>query len=78
MNEPLSGLKVVELHAIGPVPFGGQVLRSLGADHVLNSRSSAFADTSSLSLLMYVEDNHCADASSGYDFRISAFTRAMN
>lgn len=28
---PLSGLKVVELHAIGPVPFAGQLLRSLGA-----------------------------------------------
>lgn len=31
---PLSGLKVVELHAIGPVPYAGQVLRSLGADVV--------------------------------------------
>ncbi len=36
MNEnatplPLAGLKVVELHAIGPVPFAGQLLRSLGA-----------------------------------------------
>src|SRR5690606_25758142 len=29
---PLAGLKVVELHAIGPVPFAGQLLRSLGAD----------------------------------------------
>lgn len=28
---PLAGLKVVELHAIGPVPFAGQLLRSLGA-----------------------------------------------
>lgn len=28
---PLAGLNVVELHAIGPVPFAGQVLRSLGA-----------------------------------------------
>ncbi len=28
---PLSGLKVVELHAIGPVPYAGQLLRSLGA-----------------------------------------------
>ena len=28
---PLAGLSVVELHAIGPVPFAGQVLRSLGA-----------------------------------------------
>ncbi len=28
---PLSGLEVVELHAIGPVPFAGQLLRSLGA-----------------------------------------------
>ncbi len=31
---PLSGLKVVELHAIGPVPFAGQLLRSLGASVV--------------------------------------------
>lgn len=31
-NAPLSGLKVVELHAIGPVPYAGQLLRSLGAD----------------------------------------------
>lgn len=30
-NGPLAGLKVVELHAIGPVPYAGQVLRSLGA-----------------------------------------------
>ncbi|MBN9427277.1 MAG: CoA transferase [Burkholderiales bacterium] len=28
---PLSGLKVVELHAIGPVPYVGFLLRSLGA-----------------------------------------------
>lgn len=28
---PLAGLKVVEMHAIGPVPFAGQLLRSLGA-----------------------------------------------
>ena len=28
---PLSGLNVIELHAIGPVPFAGQLLRSLGA-----------------------------------------------
>ncbi len=36
MNEsasklPLAGLKTVELHAIGPVPFAAQLLRSLGA-----------------------------------------------
>lgn len=31
---PLNGLKVVELHAIGPVPFAGQLLRSLGASVV--------------------------------------------
>ena len=31
-SPPLAGLKVVELHAIGPVPFAGQLLRSLGAD----------------------------------------------
>lgn len=29
---PLAGLKIVELHAIGPVPFAGQLLRSLGAE----------------------------------------------
>ena len=29
---PLAGLRVVELHAIGPVPFAGMVLRQLGAD----------------------------------------------
>ena len=29
---PLAGLKIIELHAIGPVPFAGQLLRSLGAD----------------------------------------------
>jgi alpha-methylacyl-CoA racemase len=29
---PLQGLKVIELHAIGPVPFAGQLLRSLGAE----------------------------------------------
>jgi alpha-methylacyl-CoA racemase len=29
---PLAGLKVVEMHAIGPVPFAGQLLRGLGAD----------------------------------------------
>ncbi len=31
---PLCGLQVVELHAIGPVPFAGQLLRSLGASVV--------------------------------------------
>ncbi len=30
-NLPLSGLKILELHAIGPVPFAGMLLRSLGA-----------------------------------------------
>jgi alpha-methylacyl-CoA racemase len=29
---PLDGLKIVELHAIGPVPFAGQLLRGLGAE----------------------------------------------
>ena len=29
---PLAGLRVVELHAIGPVPFAGMVLRQLGAE----------------------------------------------
>lgn len=31
---PLKGLKVVELHAIGPVPFAGHLLRTLGAEIV--------------------------------------------
>ena len=31
-NLPLTGLKVLELHAIGPVPFAGMLLQSLGAD----------------------------------------------
>ena len=30
-SAPLSGLKVVELHAIGPVPFAGRLLQVLGA-----------------------------------------------
>jgi alpha-methylacyl-CoA racemase len=29
---PLHGLKVIELHAIGPVPFAGLMLRSMGAE----------------------------------------------
>ncbi|MFP5406547.1 MAG: CoA transferase, partial [Gammaproteobacteria bacterium] len=31
-GRPLSGLVVIELHAIGPVPFAGQLLRTLGAE----------------------------------------------
>jgi alpha-methylacyl-CoA racemase len=31
-NKPLSGLEVVELHAIGPVPFAGMMLQNLGAN----------------------------------------------
>jgi len=31
---PLAGLKIVEMHAIGPVPFAGQLLAGLGADVV--------------------------------------------
>jgi alpha-methylacyl-CoA racemase len=30
-DKPLDGLKVIELHAIGPVPFAGRLLRDLGA-----------------------------------------------
>ena len=30
-DRPLAGLNVVELHAIGPVPFAGMLLRNLGA-----------------------------------------------
>jgi len=29
---PLAGIKIVELHAIGPVPFAGMTLRMLGAE----------------------------------------------
>ena len=29
---PLAGLRVIELHAIGPVPFAGMTLRTLGAE----------------------------------------------
>ena len=28
---PLSGIKIIELHAIGPVPYAGQLLRRMGA-----------------------------------------------
>jgi alpha-methylacyl-CoA racemase len=31
-DQPLRGLKVVELHAIGPVPFAGRLLQTLGAE----------------------------------------------
>lgn len=31
-NVPLAGLRVVELHAIGPVPFAGRLLAQLGAE----------------------------------------------
>ena len=31
-DRPLAGLRVVELHAIGPVPFAGMVLGELGAE----------------------------------------------
>lgn len=31
-NAPLAGVKVIELHAIGPVPFAGMMLRNLGAE----------------------------------------------
>ena len=31
-DKPLAGIKIIELHAIGPVPFAGQLMRSLGAD----------------------------------------------
>ncbi len=30
-NLPLTGLKIIELHAIGPVPFAGMLLQNLGA-----------------------------------------------
>jgi alpha-methylacyl-CoA racemase len=30
--QPLDGLKVIELHAIGPVPFAGRLLQDLGAE----------------------------------------------
>lgn len=31
-DAPLSGLKVVELHSVGPIPFAGHMLRTLGAN----------------------------------------------
>ena len=31
-NLPLSGVNIVELHAIGPVPFAGMLARNLGAN----------------------------------------------
>jgi alpha-methylacyl-CoA racemase len=34
IEKPLSELKVIELHAIGPVPFAGMVLQNLGANIV--------------------------------------------
>ena len=40
-SAPLAGLKVIELHAIGPVPFAGRLLQTLGA-HV--SRVSPLSD----------------------------------
>jgi alpha-methylacyl-CoA racemase len=33
-EKPLNGLKVIELHAIGPVPFAGRLLQDLGAEVV--------------------------------------------
>ena len=32
IDKPLEGLKIIELHAIGPVPFAGRLLQDLGAE----------------------------------------------
>jgi alpha-methylacyl-CoA racemase len=34
MTGPLAGIRVIELTAIGPVPFAGALLADLGADVV--------------------------------------------
>ena len=44
MPGPLSGLKVVELPAIGPVPHAGMILADLGADVVRVERPSGALD----------------------------------
>lgn len=44
MSGPLSGLKVVELPAIGPVPHAGMILADLGADVVRVERPSGALD----------------------------------
>ena len=41
MTGPLQGLRVVEIAAIGPAPFGGMVLADLGADVVRVDRAGA-------------------------------------
>ena len=56
---PLAGLKAIELHAIGPVPFAGQLLRSLGARVVRVSPPAEIdrhcaLDTAAASLLRQV------------------------
>ncbi|MEO8859403.1 MAG: CoA transferase, partial [Burkholderiaceae bacterium] len=39
LNGPLHGLKVIEMPAIGPVPFCGMLLADLGADVLRLDRS---------------------------------------
>jgi len=45
---PLSGLKVVEMAGIGPVPLAGQFMADLGAEVVLIARHSGPADPSDI------------------------------
>lgn len=44
MSGPLTGLKVIEMQGIGPVPLAGQFLADLGAEVVLITRASGPAD----------------------------------
>jgi len=44
MTGPLAGIRVVELSAIGPVPFAGMLLAELGADVVRIDRPGGGAD----------------------------------
>lgn len=41
MSGPLAGLRIVELNAIGPIPFCGQMLSDLGADIVRVDRPAS-------------------------------------
>ena len=45
---PLTGIRVVEMSAIGPVPLGGQLLADLGADVTLIEREAAPANPAAI------------------------------
>lgn len=47
---PLSGLTVVEMAAIGPVPLAGQLLADLGADVIVVARRQSPVDPSDISM----------------------------